>query len=136
MASPDDSAYSDNPYGTTDPTALFQQLTAQNQNRGNAGIISQGTMSAGFNPSMQQSRQIQDQMSKILQGVGPPQDNEDPLDYQMRQARAVSTGMSATNPNIAIKADTRTIKKNGRVLSSQSITTSTPDIYMGIHKMG
>jgi hypothetical protein len=106
MAQPDDSAYQQNPYGTQDPSALFAQLSQQNsQNNG----VSQGLAVAGFNPAMQHAQQIQSQMSRILGSIKQG-DDEDPLDYQLRQSKAVAQGFTSLDPQTAMRADQQTLR--------------------------
>jgi hypothetical protein len=106
----DDSAYQDNPYGTQDPAALFQSLTTQNNaDRSGAGLVRQSMMQLGGNPQMQHAQMIQQNMAKIMSD-NPAQEGEDPLDTQLRQARAVMSGMLKIDPATAMKANQQIIR--------------------------
>lgn len=109
MASPDDTAYQDNPYGVSDPTAMFQQFSKDNSQNYQTGGINQGLMVAGLNPAMQHSRAVQSNLSAIL-AANPAEEGEDPYDTQIRQARAVAAGMNRLDPNIAMRADQQIIR--------------------------
>ena len=121
---PDDAAYQDNPYGTVDPATLFQQLTQQNQNRGAMGQISQGTMQAGFNPAMQRATTIQNNLQAILAGT-PAEEGEDPLDTQIRQARAVATGMLRVDPQTAMRASQQLLRLEQAQKQQASLSAET-----------
>lgn len=107
----DDSAYNDNPYGVTDPTVLYQNLMDKAGPEGGAmSSMARSATAGGFNPAVQHSQAVQAQLQKIMAGVGDMQDGEDPIDHQMRQARAVATGMTQTDPNVAMKADQQMLR--------------------------
>jgi len=110
MAQQDDSAYQSNPYGTQDPTQLFQDMTQKNQQTGVAGGIQQGLAAAGGNSDLNRARFVQTRMAQILQTTGEAKDDEDPLDFQMRQARAVSRGFANADPRISMNADQQVIR--------------------------
>lgn len=110
MAGPDDSAYQDNPYGTTDPTALFQKLTDENAKDYQTGGMRQGMMQLGFNPAMQHANAVQSSLRQILSNVGDAPEGEDPLQTQLRQARAVAQGMLNVDPNVAVRANQQVIR--------------------------
>jgi hypothetical protein len=109
MAAQDDSAYQDNPYGMTDPTQQFQQLTQQNQNGGALGQIRQGALQAGYNPAQQHAQMVATRMQSILGNVGDV-DGEDPIDTAIRKAQAVSRGMANVDPKIAGNADQQVLR--------------------------
>lgn len=124
MAAPDDSAYQDNPYGVTDPSALFQHLSEQNA-KGPMGGMNQGLMVAGGNPAMEHARAVSSNMQKILAGVGEMKDDEDPIDYQMRQARAVSMGMSSVDPRVAVQADQQMLRLSNAKMQQAKLGADT-----------
>lgn len=111
MAAADDSAYQDNPYGMADPTALYQNLMDKAGPQGGAmSGMERNQIAAGFNPAVQHAQAVQSQMQKIIAGTGQAEEGEDPLDYQIRQARAVASGMGGIDPGVAMRADQQILR--------------------------
>lgn len=110
MAGPDDSAYGSNPYGNPDPTELYQHLmdTAGPQGGAMSGMA-RNALAGGFNPVMQHAQMVQKNLASILQST-QPEEGEDPLDTQIRQAKAVSLGMMKVDPTTAIRANQQVIR--------------------------
>jgi hypothetical protein len=123
MAAADDTAYQGNPYGTADPTALFQQFSQQNA-KGPMGGMNQGLMQAGLNPTMQHAQQVQNSLQAIL-ASNQPEEGEDPLDAQMRQAKAVATGMLRVDPQVAMRADQQTLRLQNAKVQQAQLTAET-----------
>lgn len=110
MAPQDTSAYQDNPYGNQDPYALYGQLTDENsKNLSPSGVIRQGALNTGFNPQVQHAQMVQKNIAKIMQD-NPEQEGEDPIDTQMRQARAIQSGMMDIDPATAMRANQQIIR--------------------------
>lgn len=125
MAQQDDSAYQSNPYGTQDPTQLFQDMTQKNQQGGVGGGIAQGLAAAGGNSDLNKARFVQTRMAQILQTTGEAKDDEDPLDFQMRQARAISRGFANADPMTSMKADQQVIRLENAKAEQAKLSATT-----------
>lgn len=129
MAAQDDTAYQDNPYGVTDPTQLYQQLQDKTGGNGNVVAASQrGALAGGFNPAMQHANAVQAQLQKILAGEGPAGEDEEPLDHQLRQARAISQGMVSIDPNVSMRADQQMIRLQNAKASMSKLQADTEHV--------
>lgn len=75
-------------------------------------IANQGANTArGGSPEVLQAKKMQGAMQNIMQQVqstAPP--NEDPLDYQLRLSKAMMSGMSDVNPQVAMKATENAVR--------------------------
>lgn len=127
MAAPDDSAYSDNPYGATDPYAMYGKLSDENAlDRSSAGGIRQGALNAGFNPQMQHAQAVQANLQRIMQDT-QQKEGEDPLDWQLRQATAISHGMLSVDPATAVRANQQVIRLQEAQRQQAKLSAETQD---------
>ena len=115
----DDSVYQDDPYQAGDPTAMFQKLSQTNN------PMQQGLMVGGMNPAMEHQRAVSARMSQILQDTGEAKEGEDPLDFQMRQAKAVGHGFSRLDPQVSIHADQQMLRLQNAKAEQDKLNATT-----------